>query len=61
MLVRQFTYTVGDVEEEHTTWRRNVVQLADMERQRLPKNTLGELRIFIGKEYARMFIYYYNL
>jgi hypothetical protein len=61
MLVGRFTYVVGDVEEGRTAWQRNDVQLAVMEKQRLSKNILGELRIFIGKEYVKMFVYYYSL
>ena len=61
MLVRRFTYVVGGAEEGRTAWQRNGVQLAVMEKQRLSKNILGELRIFIGKEYAKMFVYYYSL
>ena len=61
MLVGRYTYVVGDAEEGRTAWQRNDVQLAVMEKQRLSKNILGELRIFIGKEYAKMFVYYYIL
>ena len=61
MLVRRFTYVVDGAEEGRTAFQRNDVQLAVMEKQRLSKNILGELRIFIEKEYAKMLVHCHSL
>ena len=58
VLVRRFTYVVGDVEEDLITWQRNGVQPVVMEPQQSSKGILGELRPFIEKEYAKTLIVY---
>jgi hypothetical protein len=53
VLAKQFIYVVGDAEEDHTTWQRNGVQPAGMEKQLLLRDILGELERLTGKEYAK--------
>ena len=58
VLVRRFTYVVGDVEEGLIMWQRNGVRHVVMETQRLSRGILGELKPLIEKEYAKTLIFY---
>jgi hypothetical protein len=50
VLARQFTYVVGDVEEDLIASQRNGVLLAVMGRQQSSKDILGGPKRFIEKE-----------
>jgi hypothetical protein len=56
MLAKQFTYVADDAEEDRTTWQRNGVQPAGMEKQLLLRDILGELEHLIENEYANILL-----
>jgi hypothetical protein len=58
VLARLFIFVVDGVEEGHITWQKNGVRLAVMEKQRLLRGILGELKPLIEKEYAE-YLYKY--
>lgn len=60
VLARRFTYVVEGVEEDHITWQKSGVRLADMVKQLLQNGILGELKPLIEKEYAKILIVYLN-
>jgi hypothetical protein len=61
VLVRRFTYVVGDVEGDLITSQRNGVLLVDMEKQPSSRGILGEPRTFIEKEYTKTLTVYSNM
>jgi hypothetical protein len=50
-------YVAEDVEEGHIMLRKSAVQHAVMEKQPESKHIHGELRIFVGKDFAKRLIY----
>jgi hypothetical protein len=53
VLERHFIYTVGDVEEEHTTLQKSDAQPAATAKQQLSDIILGKPRLLTEKEYGK--------